>query len=379
MINFLRIQNFKSHQDTSIHFGNLTLLCGQNGVGKSSIIQVFLLLRQSFQKNVLFSHLSLNKPLCYLGKTKDVLSAFAQEKKIEFELKINDQDSKLTYGASEDLDYLKLDGLLTEKETRNLFAHPNEIFDKKNKNIALFNTDFQYISANREAKYESNDYEIGYKQISVEEGRTELTAQFLHKYQKENVLAELLHPSQTENNLLAQTIAWIREINSGISIIPKNNGGAYDIRYHLEGLPQENEFSAKNIAFGVSYTLPILVAILSAQKGALLIIENPEAHLHPYGQAKLTELFCLAAQADIQIIVETHSDHIVNGVLVQCKKFETESKGIDKNKVKIWHFNKDENSHLSQAIEVEIREKGRIRNAPKGFFDQIDKDLNILI
>lgn len=366
MINFLKIKNFKSHQNTSIHFGNLTLLCGQNGVGKSSIIQVFLLLRQSFRKDVLSDHLRLNKPLCYLGKTEDVRFVFAEEKIIEFELKAN-QDFKFTYEASENLDYLPLGGL------------GKTIYTDSKEKISLFNQDFQYISTNREAKYESNDYEIGYKQISVEEGKSELTAQFLHKYQKESILTELLHPSQTENNLLAQTIAWIREINAGITIIPKNYGGAYDIRYHLEGLPEEKEFSTKNIAFGVSYTLPIVVAILSAQKGALLIIENPEAHLHPYGQAKITELMCLAAQAGIQIIVETHSDHIVNGVLVQCKKFETESKGIDKNQVKIWHFDKDENKQLSQAIEVDIKEKGRLKNFPKGFFDQIDKDLDILI
>ena len=81
----------------------------------------------------------------------------------------------------------------------------------------------------------------------------------------------------------------------------------------------------------------------------MLIIENPEAHLHPHGISKLTELICLAAELGIQIIIETHSDHVINGVLVQCKRFEEGNEGISKDNVKIYHFDRDEINHCTVA------------------------------
>jgi len=80
MITHLRIKNFKLHKDTSLQLGNLNLLCGQNGVGKSSIIQALLLLRQSFQKEGrLREGLDLNKPLCEIGTAKVALFGGADE------------------------------------------------------------------------------------------------------------------------------------------------------------------------------------------------------------------------------------------------------------------------------------------------------------
>jgi len=125
--------------------------------------------------------------------------------------------------------------------------------------------------------------------------------------------------------------------------------------------------------------LPIIVAILSAEPGSLILIENPEAHLHPYAIAKLTELISLAAQAGIQIIIETHSDHIINGILVQCKRFEKENIGINSNLVKFYYLNMNENTHSTQTTEVEIVSGGRLKNQPDGFFDQFNKDLKTLM
>ena len=83
---------------------------------------------------------------------------------------------------------------------------------------------------------------------------------------------------------------------------------------------------------------------------------------------------CLAAQAGIQIIVETHSDHIVNGVLVQQKL-----KTINKENLKILYFDRETEKNSSVVTEVEFTEKGRIKSAPAGFFDQIGKDLRVLM
>ncbi len=140
-----------------------------------------------------------------------------------------------------------------------------------------------------------------------------------------------------------------------------------------------NEFKAGNVGFGISYVLPIIVAVLSAEKGSLLLIENPESHLHPQGQAKLAELLALAAQNGVQILLETHSDHIINGTLVAVKKYQTEQRGIAHDNVRIYYFDLDETCHATRSTKIPVLEGGRIVNAPQGFFDQFKIDIKTLM
>ena len=101
--------------------------------------------------------------------------------------------------------------------------------------------------------------------------------------------------------------------------------------------------------------------------------------MHPKGQAKLAELIALAAQVGIQIVIETHSDHIINGILVQCKKFESGDKGIDRNNVRLYSFNIQEGQINTSIEEIKILEGGKIDKQPDGFFDQIQNDLKIIL
>jgi predicted ATPase len=112
---------------------------------------------------------------------------------------------------------------------------------------------------------------------------------------------------------------------------------------------------------------------LSAKPDSLLLIENPEAHLHPRGQSKLAELMALAAQAGIQLIIETHSDHIFNGI----RKAIALNK-IQKEKAAIHFFELDDNN-ASVVTEIKLSDKGRVLNFKKGLFDQFDDDLDVLL
>jgi predicted ATPase len=372
MITKLHIKNFKSHRDTAIDLGNLTFLCGRNGVGKSSIIQSLLLLRQTFQKNILDEGLDLNKPLCEIGTAQDLFYQYAQEEFLEIALSFKDNKS---YHWKFKFDDKKSNATfldIVEGASKKPFAYLKQ---------SMFNKRFQYLSAARLAPQESypkNDYEVERnQQISMEKGRGELVAHFLHHYgTKKEVFETLRNHNSPFKDILSQTTAWEREISANINVKVIDNGRGYELAYNFEvsnGLPT-NDFRPENVGFGVTYTLPIIVAILAAEKGSLIIVENPEAHLHPAGQAKLVELMCLAAQVGIQIIVETHSDHIINGSLVALKQGK-----IEREYIKIYHFDRDESQHAVTMAELEILENGRIRKAPAGFFDQIGKDLRILM
>jgi predicted ATPase len=369
MITQLNIKNFKSHSNTSLSLSNLNILTGLNGVGKSSAFQALLLLRQSYLKNTLHEGIDLNEPLCNIGLVGDALYQYATDEVIEFGLEIDQQQNLLWQFQSDELDstFLKF---ATQPENGDL-----------NQN-SLFNRHFKYLSAARLApqeSYQKNTYAVEKeRKISLKQGQCELIAHFLHYYgMKEKIKFENLKHSQSQfDDLSSQTDAWCGEISPHIHIIVKENQTHFEIKYRfdVENNFPTNEFIAENVGFGISYALPIIVAVLSAEKDSILLIENPESHLHPQGQAKLAELMALAAQNGVQIFIETHSDHIINGTLVAVKNRE-----IASDNVCIYHFDRDETLHATQSIKVPVLEKGRIIHPPPGFFDQLKKDIKKLM
>jgi predicted ATPase len=377
MITKLKIANFKSHLNTELNMGALTVLTGINSSGKSSVLQSLLLLRQSYQKHRLRKGLDLNKPLYDTGKGKDVLSRFAKSDIITFIVEA-DEKYEWNFDTKDKLDDTFIP--CTKKTS------VPETFKK----FSLFTSNFQYLSASRwggHSSYPKDSYAVeNEKQLSIEYGQGELVAHFLNLYGTHrdfNIWSEnILHPSNSSKKLLEQTIAWENEISPRVTMTVEEREEKIIIEYGYEKTETCSPIKglrAENMGFGISYSLPIIVALLAASPGSLLIIENPEAHLHPRGQSKLAELIALAAQAGIQIILETHSDHIINGILVACKKFENNEKGVDKNLVKIYHFTRDEEKHCAIPNPINILQDGKIDTQPEGFFDQTENDLNYLL
>ena len=149
------------------------------------------------------------------------------------------------------------------------------------------------------------------------------------------------------------------------------------LRYQFEGARGvSNEYRPTNVGFGVSYTLPVVLAILAAQPGDLLLIEAPEAHLHPRGQAKVGELMALAAESGVQLLVETHSDHVLNGVRIAVHQ-----RVLHPLNAGFFYFQWDpkraDGATSVQRLSVDSR--GRLDPWPEGFFDEMDRSLEILL
>jgi len=106
----------------------------------------------------------------------------------------------------------------------------------------------------------------------------------------------------------------------------------------------------------------------------LLLIENPEAHLHPRGQARIGELLALAASCGIQVVIETHSDHVLNGIrlLVHGGK-------LPPNELQLHFFQRRQQDGQSLVTSPHIDKNGRIDQWPDGFFDEWDKSLEALL
>ncbi|OFX28422.1 MAG: hypothetical protein A2X08_15350 [Bacteroidetes bacterium GWA2_32_17] len=378
MIKKFILKNFKSHKNTQLDFSNLTVFCGINGVGKSSIIQALLLIRESYLKNSKFDYLDLKSNPVNIGTAQDALYQFNTNNIISFEITTNKNKLHYSFEIPKDSDLVKT---LIYKSKNVKHISDNNIIANEN----LFNKNCQYISASRlgpQGAYKKDDVVIDvYNQISVINGQAEYFVHFLEKKRNNEVLKILCNNKVQLNDLFSQTTAWEREISEGINIEIKDIGNlGFELNFDFNTESgKTNKFKSTNVGFGITYTMPILVAILSSKPDSILFIENPESHLHPNGQSKLIELICLAAQAGIQIVLETHSDHIINGILVQCKKFEESQKGLSKENVSIYHIERDEKLHCSVSTKIKIEEGGRVRYTPKGFFDQFTIDRKFLM
>lgn len=321
MINKLEISNFKLHDHTKIEVGGLTIFTGMNGMGKSSIIQSLLLLRQSFFMNDLESGLNLKGDLCDLGISGELACQSSKEHSLRLEMNFDDQPHlNYTFNYPDDI----LDTFL--------LGDKNNVVDKNTLSAySLFNDKFQYLSAFRFGPQKSYNRDtslvVTKKQISKIMGQCEYAIHYLEQYKNEQIpLTKLGIEADGEvtkdYRLSVQVERWMRKISPNIKINIEQSGEDFRLKYKFNR--EENtiteEVSALNTGFGITYVLPILIAVLSASKGALIIIENPEAHIHPKGQAVLMELIAKAVKNGVQIIIESHSDHIINGSLVAVNK-----------------------------------------------------------
>ena len=119
-----------------------------------------------------------------------------------------------------------------------------------------------------------------------------------------------------------------------------------------------------NVGFGLSYVMPLILNVLISRPGDILIVENPESHLHPSGQAKMGRLLALAAQSGVQVFCETHSDHVLNGMRVAVK-----DKELENEKIRIFYFEKDADANTN-VITIPIDANGELEQYPDGLLDE---------
>lgn len=366
MLTDINLFQFKRFKDEFIELFPLTLLTGINGMGKSSVVQALITLRQSFDRGDLQNNNKLvieDKELVNLISPNDMLCADAESKDVSITL-VDDKDNKATWsviaeGKSNSLPF-------TYKENEgNIYSS------------ALFDESFQYLNAERIGP------RVSYDRLSV--NRPHSPIGYSGEYTASRILEAVnnLEEVQLEKVLLRafskkvydQLSAWISEIiypDTKVAI-DGSDSSKIDLKYTFKDQPTKT-FNPMNIGFGFSYALPVILAVLTGKKNSLLIVENPEAHLHPKGQSRMGRLLALAAESGMQIIVETHSDHLLNGIRVATKKTELSS-----NKTQIHYFTGNQSNKSNCKISFAIEEDGSVERWPSGFFDEWDNMLNELL
>ncbi len=372
MIQTLHVKNFKCFKDQAVDFGSITLLSGLNGMGKSTIMQALVLLRQSYQQSLLpETGLLLNGELISIGLATDALYEGAgKNDKISFTLWADQKngeetEAKWSFDYDQEADVLSID----DKPENNIYS------------INLFTDEFHYLQAERigpRSGFGTSDFQVRqHRQIG---SRGEYTAHYLSAFGDNDIpILGLAYSTAMSNSLNNQVEGWLGEISPGtrLHVTTFKDLDQVGIKYSfVMGKVESNYFRGTNVGFGITYTLPILVAILSAKPGSLVLVENPEAHLHPRGQAMMGHLLARAANHGVQIVIETHSDHVLNGIRVAVH-----DQLIDASKVSLHYFERRlSNSEFQHYVtSPQIDQDGRIDKWPDGFFDQWNKDLLRLV
>ena len=143
----------------------------------------------------------------------------------------------------------------------------------------------------------------------------------------------------------------------------KTSGAPFQIRIRKWGKRRKGvDRNLIDVGYGVSQALPMLTELLRPDSPQMFLLQQPEVHLHPSAQAALGSLFCAVAAQGKQIIVETHSDYIIDRVRMDVRDKTT---GLKPDDVSILYF---ERGDLDVKIHsIRLDEMGNLLEAPPGY------------
>jgi predicted ATPase len=376
MLEFLRLTNFKAARELPLELRALTLLAGLNGSGKSTVLQSIALLKQSLKQGLPNPSLHLRGDLVQLGKCEDVWAESGDEE-LSFDLRYEGNEIRFSCLEATGKDVFPLS---VEPDAATQFYETT--FDG-----------FQFIQADRlvpKTQYEqatAGDRETGWLGC-----RGEFAVDYLRIHGKDKTSPSRTFPKDAldvsedlyklvapTDSLIDQVSGWLQQLSPGVTVSAEDIAltDEVSLRYQYTSDALGTEWRPRrptHVGFGLTYCLPIVVACLAAKKGALLLLENPEAHLHPQGQSALGYLLALCAADGVQIIVETHSDHLLNGVRLAVKRQK-----VSANEVQLHNFKRPINTGECYAESPSILPDGQLSNWPTGFFDQWDRNLDALL
>lgn len=347
MIKKLTVDNFKCFHHMELELKPVTVLCGMNSGGKSSVIQALLLARESEETGEKQGNLDLmnSKYNVNLYSFDEILYEDAEEEIFHIAIQTQGCEEKVyEYRSEEGDNNLKYQRRKGEPQ-------------KEDK------TKIWYLSSDRTI----SPYQRRGNAEALELGAdNEYMGFILEKGRSGKIVSDKNKNCRDMDNVLftTQVNEWLDFILPGNQVMAAalGNDNLISLRFG-----KEQKLHKTNVGYGVSFVLPILVGGLLAAKGDILIVENPELHLHPKAQSDLMLFLSTMAIAGVQIVIETHSDHIINGIRKAVVSRECRLQAED---AAIYFFGKHKTYHF-----IRMDSAAELSEWPEDFMEQEENDL----
>lgn len=350
MISKLEIDSFKSINKMELDLKNLNVFVGTNSSGKSSILQALLVLSQSLGNEYV-----LNGPLIQLGTFGEVRNVGSRNENISISTVCDGKRISLSINEDEEI----------------TFSEDFESINEDDNSLYYRNKKLHYLSANRVSGMDLYPRNMDNFDDFGIDGRYSIDYLFNHR---SDVIDKELIIDSAAMTLQFQLNYWLKKIMNmevNVSEIPRTDVVKIEYKNDKENVENlSDKFSRpKNVGSGNSYIISIIILCLASKKDDIIIIENPELHLHPKAQSELSNFLFHIAENGRQLFVETHSDHVYNSMRVKVAKDNSARELISVNFVSL-----DEN-YETLNTEVEIGDGGEILNPTADLFDQFENDL----
>lgn len=345
MLKQLDIQNFKSIDNTTLKLAPLTLLMGANSSGKSTVIQALMLLIKNSQNS---NRYSMEELIRYLND----FAAIRNKKNNAKSIHITATDN---LGNSHEMEMTAVGTFKT--------THLPYLFELE---AGAEGQELFYLNANR----------IGAQDlVQVSERKVGNLGEFLFSTFdkiKGKKLPDTLLRFEGSKTISYQVSQWMSFITgTQTELITENLSDQVKVSFNVKEL--DAHVSPFNLGAGMSYLAKVIIICLMAKKGDLILLENPEVQLHPKAQAQLGVFLSFIASRGIQLIVETHCEHLINKIA-----YEVYADHLASDEVVI---------HYKSGVEPDfetilIDNNGEFNNSdgdiisfPTGFFDATLADL----
>lgn len=419
MLTHIRMKNFKSWQDSGeVKLAPLTGFFGANSSGKSSLLQMLLLLKQTIEsKEVLF--FGDENSLVNLGSFDEVIHRHNRDAELELEFGcelrephlINTSLEKgrldettidlftfntvLNAGNSEPLvqsfHYAAPDGFPYMMWQVNRYKEGDQFLNRQPAGYAAIETcygvpwwnnmprmdwnwhflrqfsslfeelfsDIYYLASTRAEPRRQDRWE-GEHPIDVGKRGHDVISALLS--------ARVKHLGRNETHISA----WLQKMKLAHSFSLESQGDDgkdYEIRIRKNA--ESPAVTLVDMGYGLSQFLPVLVLCYYVPEGSTLILEQPGIHLHPMVQSQLADLLIeVVTKRNLQVIVESHSEHL----LVRLQRRIAEGK-ISKDKIGLYFCRNDEAEGVSTLDPLYVDRVGNIRNWPENFFGDVMGDM----
>ena len=187
-----------------------------------------------------------------------------------------------------------------------------------------------------------------------------------------DAMAALISAARDNESLQEDVTNWLKRLGLVDDFSIKSTD-ARERFYEVTVKIGDAESALMDVGFGVSQVLPVIAMLLSVPTGSIVLLEQPELHLHPNAQSALADLMLHAAEKrGLQLIVESHSEHLLRRL--QRRIAEVEQTFARPENIKMYFCAPSERG--STICQVEVDKYGQIANWPPNFMGNISDDIH---